>query len=115
MYYQMMNTEQDLFDCCKQGMFPSVKTMSKYGLNGEGFASPIDILNCYRTIFLKDDNSIEKLLNSEDVNTFFENSIYLKNNVYYNRVVENGGVYISSEYPVECEKCFYNGSNQHSC
>ena len=43
-----MNTEIDLFDSCRRGMFPSLKTMSKYGFNGEGGASPIDILNCYK-------------------------------------------------------------------
>ena len=29
-----MNTEIDLFNSCKKGMFPSLRTMSKYGLNG---------------------------------------------------------------------------------
>ena len=96
-------------------MFPSLKTMSKYGLNGEGGASPIDILNCYKIIFLKDENSIEKLLNSDDVNSFFENSIYLKNNMYHYRIVQNGGVCISPEFPVECEKCFYTSASQHTC
>ena len=110
-----MNIEHDLFNSCKQGMFPSMITMSKYGLNGEGYASPIDILNCYRIIFSKDENSIEKLLNSEDVNTFFKNSIHLKNNLYYYRVIENGGVKISPGNPIECEKCFYNGIEQHAC
>ncbi len=110
-----MNTEIDLFNSCKKGMFPSLRTMSKYGLNGEGNASPIDILNCYRIIFSKDENSIEKLLNSGNVNIFFKNSIHLKNNLYYNRVIENGGVCISSDNPTECEKCFYNGVNEHTC
>ena len=110
-----MNTEHDLVNSCKQGMFPSIRTMSKYGLNGEGCASPIDILNCYRVIFSKDENSIEKLLISEDVNTFFKNSIHLKNNSYYYRVIQNGGVKISPENPIECDKCFYNGVEQHTC
>lgn len=110
-----MNTELDLFDSCRQCMFPSLRTMSKYGLNGEGNASPVDILNCYRIIFSKDENSIEKLLNSSDINTFFEESIHLKNNSYYRRVIENGGVCISPETPTECNKCFYTGVNYHTC
>lgn len=110
-----MNTELDLFESCKKGMFPSLRTMSKYGLNGEGSASPIDILNCYRIIFSNDENSIEKLLNSEDVNTFFKNSIFLKDKLYYDRVIQYGGVCISSGDPVECGQCFYNGSPNHTC
>lgn len=110
-----MNTETDLINSCKLGMFPSTQTMSKYGLNGEGSASPIDILNCYRVIFSNDENSINKLLNTEDINIFFKNAISLKNNVYYNRIIKNGGVKISPQTPKECEKCFYNGLNHHTC
>ena len=110
-----MNTEIDLFASCKKGMFPSLRTMSKYGLNGEGNASPIDILNCYKIIFSEDENSFEKLLNIKDVNIFFKNSIYLKDNSCYDRIIKNGGVKISTKTPIECEKCFYNGSKCHTC
>ena len=111
-----MNVETNLTSSCKNNVFPSTYSMSKFGLNGEGLSNPVDILNCYKIAIFEDGISEEELLNCENINILLdENTFFLKEKPFYKRVVESGGIKISNETIVECKKCCYNGKNFHLC
>jgi len=99
-----MNTEKDLIIACKNNVFPSIHTMSLYGLNGEGKASPIDIFECYK-VLIKENIYI----NPKNINNILERCKSLQNKKFYQRVKRNGGIKISDQSIKECSKCFYNG------
>ena len=102
-----MNTEKDLITACKNNTFPSIHTMSLYGLNGEGSASPVDIFECYK-VLIKENIYI----NPKNINIILEKCKSLQNKNFYQRVKKNGGVKISDQTIKECSKCFYNGNKK---
>jgi hypothetical protein len=99
----------NLFESCVNNVFPSLHTMSKYGLDGNGGTNPMDILKCYSTAIKEGKLSQEELEKTKDLNNLILQ--FNKSKDYYNRVKKSGGIQISVTFPnhVECSKCNYCG------
>ena len=111
-----MNAALDLVNSCKNGVFPSIHTMSIYGLNGESKASPVDILDCYIIATIDDKLSEFDLCNCDNINSLLnEKTSKLKTAPCYTRVMNSGGIQISSKNNKECKNCFYNGIPKKCC
>ena len=107
----------NLFEFCKKNVFPSLHTMSKYGMDGNGGTNPLDILKCYSTAIKEGKLSPEELEQTRDLNNLILK--FNKSKDYYDRVKKSGGIQISVTLPtnhVECSKCNYCGiSTTDSC
>jgi hypothetical protein len=98
----MEDLKNDLMNACMHNQFPSLNTMSHFGLNCN---NPVDVLSCYKEVFKK-----QKFLGntSEQINETFRN-IIPQHLDFYKRVMKNGGIQISSDEVRECSTCCYNG------
>lgn len=113
-----MNAAIDLFTSCKKNTFPSLATMAKYGLNGEGKANPIDIFNCYKKLIQSGEVSEHDFCKTENenINNLLKNNNHIfVNYLPYKRLYNNGGIVIADKTIIECDKCFYNGLNKKCC
>lgn len=100
----MEDLKNDLINSCNNDKFPSLNTMSHFGLNS---GNPVDILSCYKEVFKKQ-NYVGTT--SEQINETFRNVIPHHHD-FYKRVMNNGGIHISPTDVKECSVCFYNGVN----
>lgn len=109
-----MDLELDLVKSCKDGVFPKIKTMSKFGINN---TNPIDVLNCYITSITEDglDEKDFKKYNNKINSLFEEKTFFLKQKDFYKRVINSGGIVISNDDIIECDTCYYNGVNSCKC
>lgn len=108
-----MDSETDLVNSCKLGMFPKIATISRFGINNK---NSVDILNCYITSITEDNMNEDDFRNCKNINKLFEEkTIFLKQKDFYKRVINSGGIVISSDEIVECNNCYYNGVNKCDC
>ena len=111
-----MNAAIDLINSCKNNVFPSIATLSTYGMNGEGKTNPVDIWNCYKIAITENKINEHDLCNCTNLNTLLKEKVpSLHDNSSYKRVMENGGIVISNLEITECSKCFYNGLPKKCC
>lgn len=100
----------ELVNACVENRFPSVSTMTKYGLDGNGGTNPVFLLSCYREAVTKDgvtDTTIEKYFKKGEINKLiFENCDSVKYLDCYEKVLQKGGIKSSWSLPqLECPSC----------
>jgi len=100
----------ELVKACVENRFPSVSTMTKYGLDGNGGTNPVFLLTCYREAITKNgvtETTIEKFFKRGEINKLIlENSDSVKYLDCYERVLQKGGIRSSWDLPqLECHKC----------
>lgn len=105
---------RDLVNACIDGVFPTLSTMSKYGIDGHNGTNPIHIFKCYATAVNEGKVKSEDIENTKDIN-----KLILKYNTtkkYFNDVQKAGGIQISLKIPnhIECSNCNYCGISPDS-
>ena len=100
----------ELVGACHNNRFPTMSTMSKYGLDGSGGTNPMHIFSCYREAVTKDgvtDSVIEKYFSGGKINQLIlENSHSVKFLDCYEKVLQKGGIKCSWNHPqMECPMC----------
>lgn len=100
----------DLVHACNNNVFPTISTMSKYGMDGKGGTNPIHIFSCYREAITKDgvtDVTLEKFFLEGMINTLIlEKSHSVKYLECYEKVLQKGGIKSSwNSSQLECPKC----------
>ena len=100
----------ELVNACTNNTFPTISTMSKYGLDGKGGTNPIHIFSCYREAVTKDgvtDAILEKFFLGGKINQLIlENSYSVKYLECYEKVLQKGGIKSSwNSSQLECPKC----------
>jgi len=100
----------DLVNSCINNMFPSMKTMSQFGMDGAKGTNPIDILKCYKTAIKEGKITSEDISNADDINELIMK--YNETKQYFERVKKAGGIQINIKIPehIECSKCNYCGT-----
>jgi len=108
-----MDSETDLVNSCKNNIFPKISTMSKFGINNK---NPIDVINCYITSITEDGLNENDFKNYKNINILFEEkTFFLKQKDFYKRVINSGGIIVSRDDIIECNKCYYNGVENCMC
>ena len=104
----------DLVKSCIDGVFPTLCTMSKYGIDGHNGTNPINIFKCYATAVTEGKLNSDDIENTKDLNKLILN--YNKTKKYFNEVQKAGGIQISVKLPnhLECPNCNYCGQAQES-
>lgn len=100
----------ELINACKNNQFPTISTMSKYGMDGNGGTNPLYIFKCYREAVLNDgltNDQIENYFKKGKINQLIlENCDSVKYLDCYEKVLQKGGIKSSWLLPqVECSKC----------
>ena len=96
---------QELVDACKLNLFPSIATVTRFGLDGN---NPHGVFACYRSAILDDGVTVDDLeRNYEDLNTLIlRDSASVSLLECYDSVVNGGGIRVSTECPQrECSNC----------
>ncbi len=104
----------DLVKSCIDGVFPTLSTMSKYGIDGHNGTNPIHIFKCYATAVNEGKVSSEDIENTKDLNELIMK--YNKTKKYFEQVKQAGGIQVSVKLPthVECTNCNYCGITHES-
>lgn len=100
----------ELVHACYDNKLPSISTITKYGLDGNGGTNPIYIFKCYREAITKDgitDCVLEKFFQDGKINQLIlENSHSVKYLSCYENVLQKGGIKTSWNCThLECPKC----------
>lgn len=100
----------DLVNACHANRFPTISTMSKYGMDGNGGTNPIHIYSCYREAVTKDgvtSETLEKFFLDGKMNKLIlENSFSVKYLDCYEKVLQKGGIKTSwNSAQLECSNC----------
>ena len=96
---------QELVDACNLNMFPSIATVTRFGLDGN---NPHGVFACYRSAILDDGVTVEELdSNYGDLNTLIlAESASVRQLECYASVINGGGIRVSAKCPQrECSKC----------
>ena len=70
-----MSTE--LIECCRAGVFPSMDTMSQFGMDGHGGTDPIDIFECYKLAISGDTIMASDLEGGGSLSTLILSTLYI--------------------------------------
>ena len=96
---------QELVNACKNNLFPSIATVTRFGLDGN---KPVEIFTCYRCAVLEDGVTARDIeSNYSDISNFIlKRSESVKYLDCYDSVIESGGIKVSTEQPQkECSSC----------
>lgn len=107
----------DLIESCTNGVFPSIATVTKYGLDGYGGTNPVAVFSCYQSAIVEDSldaDTIEEAWGNGELNKLIlENSYSVKFNKYYENVCKMGGIKLSPYSIKEQGEC--GGCNRCAC
>lgn len=107
----------DLYDACQKGTFPTLATMTRFGLNNH---NPVEIFNMYRTAIQKDGitkEDLEKHFKSGNLNRLLlEQCQWVKSRKNYEKILQKGGIKCSEDLPQrECQSCQLNSIHKDIC
>ena len=96
---------QELVKACKENLFPSIATVTRFGLDGN---NPTGVFACYRSAIVEDGITARDLdSNYSDISNFILNQTESVRFLdCYESVLENGGIQVSTNHPQkECSNC----------
>lgn len=94
----------ELYNACFSEYFPSIDTMSKYGLTGYQGTNPIAIFDCYKLAIKYDNISVEQLETTKNLNDLIMKSPSVTKSIYYDSVIKKGGIKCAPQIS-ECTCC----------
>ena len=92
-----------MYEACKKESFPSIETMSKFGLTGYQGTNPVAIFDCYKRA-IANGITADQLENSSDLNDLILKCPGVSQSPYFDAVISGGGIKVAPRC-FECLRC----------